>query len=442
MEPKQTPRWLHDSCTRASTGGGSACHDYLIDIGIVTPYFERDLAQTLLAALEDMPVVVPTGLRQAGKTTFLQRQSGFEERDFVTFDDYAQLAAAKSDPDRFIAHEGPLTIDEAHTCPEVFLSIKRAVDRKRKPGQFLLSGSADFALLKGITESLAGRSVYFEMHPFSRREIAQKTTDAPFLKAFFESPSLPRRRQFEPIPPEEVLTGGMPTVCLGEARDRSLWFTGYEQTYLERDIRDLGRIEDILAFRNFLRLTVLRTGQILSASQLGRDAKLTAALASRYLSLLATSFILRRLSPYLGNKASRLIKSAKIYFTDSGLACFLAGIDRVESNSIEPLMGPMYETFVAQNLSGLVQARWRGTRLYFWTVQGRYEVDFIIEAGRRCLALEVKSGARWQDKDLAGLKAFLSATPHCQAAILARNGFDAVQLGDKLWALPLSLLLS
>jgi predicted AAA+ superfamily ATPase len=408
----------------------------------MTPYFQRDLAQALLAALEDMPVVVLTGLRQAGKTTFLQRQSGFEERDFVTFDDYAQLVAAKSDPDRFIDREGPLTIDEAHKCPEVFLAIKRAVDRGRKPGQFLLSGSANFALLRGVTESLAGRSVYFEMHPFSRREIAQRTTAEPFLKAFFETPSLPRRRQFEPILPEELLTGGMPTVCLGEVRDRSLWFTGYEQTYLERDIRDIGRIENILAFRNFLHLTVLRTGQILSASQLGRDAKLTAALASRYLSLLETSFILRRLSPYLRNKASRLIKSPKIYLSDSGLACYLAGIDRVESASIEPLMGAMYETFVAQNLSGLVHARWRGARLYFWTVQGRHEVDFIIETGRHCLALEVKSGARWQDKDLSGLKAFLSMTPHCQAAILAHNGSDAVQLGDSLWALPLSLVLS
>lgn len=409
----------------------------------MTPYFERDLAPALLAALEEMPVVVVTGLRQAGKTTFLQRQSGLQERRFVTFDDFAQLAAAKSDPDRFVAGEEPLTIDEAHKCPEIFLAIKRAVDRGRKPGQFLLSGSANFALLKGITESLAGRSVYFEMHPFSRREIGQEIADEPFLKTFFESSSLPpKARRFKPIQPEEVLTGGMPTVCLEEVKDRSLWFTGYEQTYLERDIRDIGRLENILAFRNFLHLTVLRTGQILSASQLGRDGKLTAALASRYLSLLEASFIVRRLSPYLKNKASRLIKSPKLYVSDSGLACYLAGMDKVESDSIEPLMGAMYETLVAQNLASLVHARWRRARLYFWTVQGRHEVDFIIEAGRHCMALEVKSGARWQERDLSGLKAFFSTTPQCQAAVLAYNGSDAVRLGEKLWALPLSLVLS
>ena len=408
----------------------------------MTPYFERDLAPALLAALEEMPVVVVTGLRQAGKTTFLQRQNGLEQRRLVTFDDFAQLAAAKSDPDRFVTGEEPLTIDEAHKCPEIFLAVKRAVDRGRKPGQFLLSGSANFALLKAITESLAGRSVYFEMHPFSRREIGQEITDEPFLKAFFESPALPKAGQFKRIEPEEILSGGMPTVCLGQVKDRSLWFTGYEQTYLERDIRDIGRIENILAFRNFLHLAVLRTGQILSVSQLGRDAKLTAALASRYLSLLEASFIMRRVSPYLKNRASRLIKSPKLYMSDSGLACYLAGIDRIESDSIEPLMGAMYETYAAQNLASLIQARWRGARLYFWTVQGRYEVDFIIEAGRHCMALEVKSGARWQERDLAGVKAFLSATPQCRAAVLAHNGSDVVRLGEKLWALPLSVVLS
>jgi len=408
----------------------------------MTEYFSRELSLTVLAALKEMPVVVITGMRQTGKTTFLQKQPGLGQRRFVTFDDFVQVEAAKSAPDLFIRSEEPLTIDEAHKCPEVFMAIKKAVDKRRRPGQFLLSGSANLALLKGITESLAGRSVYFVMHPFSRREIERKTAERPFLEKFFESQEIPKIKGLKPIERKEILNGGMPTVCLGEVETRNFWFKGYEQTYLERDVREIRQIENIIAFRNLLHLTALRTGKLLSPSQLGRDSKLTAARTSRYLSLFETSFLITRLSPYLRNKASRLIKSAKLYMGDSGLACYLAGVDNVEPGSEEPLMGSMFETYIAQNLLNIIQSRWTEAQLFFWSVQGRHEVDFIIEARNRCIALEIKSGTRWQDRDISGLKAFLSATPHCKAGILGYNGADSVRLGENLWVLPLCLILS
>jgi len=234
----------------------------------------------------------------------------------------------------------------------------------------------------------------------------------------------------------------MPSICLGGIEDRSFWFKGYEQTYLERDVREISQIENIIAYRNLLHLVCLRTGQILNLSQLGRDAKLSSATASRYLSLLETSFILSKLNPYLRNKASRLIKSPKIYIRDSGLACYMAGIAPSQADYGEPLMGAMIETYVAQNLLAIIGSRWKEARLYFWSVQGRYEVDFVIEAGRNCMAIEVKSSARWEKKDLSGLEAFLAATPRCKAAVLCYNGKEAVRLGEKTWALPLGLLLS
>ena len=311
----------------------------------MTTYFERDLASTVERALRNMPVVVVTGLRQTGKTTFLQHQFPPEARRFVTFDDFAQLSAAKSDPDLFVGSDENLTIDEAHKCPEIITAIKKSVDRKRKPGRFLLSGSANFALLKGITESLAGRSVYFEMHPFSRREIDGKTRVPSFLEGFIKDPSLPKRKAFKLIEPEEILRGGMPSVCFGDVEDRSFWFKGYEQTYLERDIREISQIENIVAYRNLLHLVCLRTGQILNLSQLGRDAKLTSATTSRYLSLLETSFVITKVSPYLRNRASRVIKSPKMYISDSGLACFMAGIDTsrgiTKNRCLEQCLKPM-----------------------------------------------------------------------------------------------------
>ena len=408
----------------------------------MTDYFNRDLSSPVLEALGEMPVVVITGLRQTGKTTFLQRQPGFGQRRYVTFDDFAQLEAAKSDPDGFVSDEEPLTIDEAHKCPEIFTAIKKSVDKKREPGKFLLSGSANLGLLKGISESLAGRSIYFVMHPFNRREMTRKIAKQSFLENFFETQEIIKTKDLRPIQAEDILNGGMPIICLGEVKNRFLWFKGYEQTYLERDVRELSRIDNIIAFRNLLHLTALRTGKLLSPSELARDAKLPVATVSRYLSLFETSFIITRLNPYLKNRASRLIKSPKLYLSDSGLACYLTGLNRIEYTSSQPLTGSMFETYIAQNLLSLIQGRWPSACLYFWSVQGRNEVDFIIEVNNHCIALEIKSGTRWQERDLSGLKAFLTATPHCKAAILGYNGTEIVKLGEKIWALPLSLILS
>ena len=147
----------------------------------------RAIARTIIDALENMPVVVLTGMRQTGKSTFLQTEPGLKERRYVSLDDFAQLEAAKENPEGFIDSNEPLTIDEVQKCPELLTVIKRAVDKRRRPGQFLLSGSANFSILKGVSESLAGRAVYYTMHPFVRREMDSKTGEAPFLKTFISA---------------------------------------------------------------------------------------------------------------------------------------------------------------------------------------------------------------------------------------------------------------
>lgn len=405
----------------------------------MTTYFKRDISAAVRRALEEMPVVAVTGMRQTGKSTFLQKEPGLRKRRYVTFDDLAQLAAAKEAPDRFIDIDEPLTIDEVHKCPEVLTAIKRQVDRTRKPGRFLLSGSANFAMLKSITESLAGRAIYYTMHPFTRRERAGEIAAPSYVERFLESGRPPKDMHRPAVTDEEVLSGGMPSVCLGEAGDRALWFKAYEQTYLERDIRQFSRLDNIILFKNLMGLAALRTGGLLSPSELGRDAKLNAATTSRYLSLLEASFVAYRLAPFLRNRASRIIKTPKLYFSDSGLACYLAGVSDLRT---DPSRGAMVETFVAQNLSGIVGARMSAASLFFWNVQGRHEVDFVIESGRKSLAIEVKMATRWDQRDLAGLKAFLATTPGCVAAILAYNGTESAPLGEKLWAVPLSALLT
>lgn len=404
-------------------------------------YHDRDIASTVKAALEEMPVVILTGLRQAGKSTFLQNDPFLRGRKYYTLDDFETLEQIRRNPESLIGGQEFITIDEAHKAPELLTLIKREVDRKRIPGRFLLSGSANFHLLKSITESLAGRAIYMTLTPMTRRELQGAMDCPPFIKNFFEKPHGYPQKESKPIQVSDILQGGMPTVCLKEMSSPSLWFKGYEQTYLERDIRTLSQVGDLVLFRDFLQLAALRTGQILKQSELARDAKMNGAMVSRYLSLLETSFLIYRLPPYLGNRASRLIKSPKLFFADSGVACHLAGIRNDEQFKTDALKGALAETYVAANLMGILSARWPEAKLYYWHIQGRYEVDFIIAEGRKTLAIEVKWSSRWTDRDWSSLKAYMHGDPNCMGGILAYNGTKTVPLGDRLWAIPLGLLL-
>lgn len=410
----------------------------------MTPVYKpRELAGRLEEALRALPVVVVTGARQTGKTTLLLRDPGLRGRRYLSLDDFATLEAARRDPLGLLAGDEPLTIDEAQRCPELLVAIKQAVDRKRTPGRILLSGSANLALLRDVSESLAGRAVYLNLHPFTRRERLGTTSARPWLLRFLESGTPPGERTGAAIREAEVLEGGMPAVALGgRGADRGLWFLGYEQTYLERDVRALAQVGDLVSFRNLLRLAALRSGQLLNVSELARDAKLAVATVTRYLGLLEASFVAARLPPFLRSRTTRLIKSPKLFVVDSGLACHLADVTDLRPSADEPLRGAVYETYVHQNLAGTLAAHLSRAELAFWHVQGRHEVDFVLAAGRKCLGIEVKAGSRFGDNDLAGLRAFLDRTPGAVAGILAYNGGEVAPLGDRLYAVPLGLLLS
>ena len=408
----------------------------------MTPYHPREIQGLLQKALQNMPVVVLTGMRQTGKSTLLQQEPWLKSRRYYSLDDFAALEAAERHPEALVEGEAPVTIDEAQRAPQLLRVIKRLVDRHRHPGQFILSGSANFSLLKQASESLAGRAVYLTLWPMHRREIAGTIQHTPALLQFRNTHRWPSGAPAVPITPAEILRGGMPSACLGDVKDGSVWFQGYEQTYLERDVRALSQVSDLLAFRHLLHLTALRTGNVLNYSELGRDAKLNTTTVMRYLSLFETSYVITRLSPYLKNRASRLIKSPKVYLTDAGLASHLMGFHDADAMEREPLVGALLETYVIHNVLSLVSAHDATAHAYFWNVQGRHEVDVVLEFGQTTLAIEIKWATRWKDHDLAGLRAFLDVTPRCQAGILAYNGTDVVSLGKRLWAVPLAVLLS
>lgn len=407
-------------------------------------YLPREMTALTREALRSMPVVVITGLRQAGKTTFLQRDPALAGHRYLTLDDYSTLGAAQRDPDALLGGDAPLVLDEIQRCPELLPAVKRAVDRRRRPGRFVLSGSANLHLLAGVSESLAGRALYLTLHPFTRRERLGLITETPFVVRLLDSgqPPAPPARLPPRIDEDELLRGGLPPIALDTGTRRDLWLLGYEQTYLERDVRSLAQVADLVGFRTLLRLAALRTAQVLNQSELARDAKMSAAALGRYLGVLETSLVLGRLSPYRRSRASRLIKSPKLFVSDAGLAAHLTGVSDLRPTADEPLRGALHETFVLQNLAGILGAHRERAEIGFWSVQGRHEVDFVIAHGRRVIGIEVKAASRFGPGDLSGLKAFLASTPGAAAGILAYNGGELVPLGERLYAVPLSLLLS
>lgn len=405
----------------------------------MTGYFAREITPRLEKALRQLPVVVLSGLRQTGKSTLLQNEAGLARgRTYRTLDDFVTLVAARSNPESLL--ENAAILDEVQRCPDLLVALKKSVDEQRRPGRFILSGSANLALLGHVTETLAGRASYFTLHPMTRREQRGATTQEPFLVKFLRSPDLPTGKA-DLVTETEILTGGLPPVCLGTANGVAEWFRGYVQTYVERDVRQLSQITDLVAFRTLAHLAALRTGQVLVISTLGRDAKLNAVTAGRYLDLLEASFLIRRLPPFLKNRSSRLVKSPKLHFTDSGLAAHLAGLATLEPGRDDLLRGALFETYMAQNLAALLEAHLPEAQMGYWHEQGRHEVDFVLELGRKVFAIEVKAATRWSEGDLSGLRAFLDRTPDCVAAVFAYNGKEAVKLDKRLFAIPLGLLL-
>ena len=406
----------------------------------MTSYLSREVVPRIARSLKQFPVVVLSGLRQSGKSTLLRREPSLAEgRAYLTLDDFATLAAARQNPEALLTDAA--TLDEAQRCPELLLAVKREVDERRWPGRFLLSGSANLSLLGHVCETLAGRAGYFVLHPMTRRELHGETGRQPFLLGFLESPAAPDGAA-QPVSEREVLAGGLPPAAIDPGADTAEWFRSYVQTYVERDVRQLSQITDLVSFRTLAQLAALRTAQVLVISALARDAKLTAATASRYLGLLEASFLVHRLPPFLRNRSSRLVKSPKLHFADSGLAANLAGVTSLAPGHDDLLRGALFETYVGHNLLALIEAHLPGAQLAYWHEQGRHEVDFVIEAQRKVVAIEVKAATRWEDGDLSGLRAFLDRTPACVAAVLAYNGRQAVRLADRLWAIPLGHLLA
>ncbi len=360
---------------------------------------QREITPHLIEMANQFPVVALMGPRQSGKTTLVKET--FPGYAYVTLEDLDTRSGASEDPRKFFAsyaNQKGLIIDEIQEVPELFSYMQGIVDQLNKPGFFIITGSQNFLMYEKITQTLAGRIALLTLLPLSIDELQQ----AKKLPATLE---------------QTLLKGFYPRLYM-HAINPSVWYSNYIATYVERDVRQILAIGNLISFQKFLKLCAARIGNVVNFAELARDADISPNTAKSWLSVLETSYIIKLLHPYYQNFSKRIIKSPKLYFYDTGLACFLLGIQNSDDLFNHPLRGALFESFVISELFKYQYNQIKTPNIYFWRdIQG-HEVDCIIEKSYKDLIpVEIKAGMtvipsffkgilQWQEilnrKDLSG----------------------------------------
>lgn len=359
-------------------------------------YTQRTLEGFIRKANNQFSVLLITGPRQVGKTTLLQHMSA-EDRTYVTLDDPLLCSLAKEDPLLFLQRfQSPVFIDEIQYAPELLPFIKMHVDREHKPGMYWLTGSQQFHLMKEISESLAGRVGIINLLGLSLRELTKSANDT---EPFLPDKEVIQKRVKSHSPPalkdiyHRIWRGSFPKIALDKRIDRDFFYSSYVQTYLQRDIRDLARVGDEMAFLRFLRAIAARTAQLLNMSDLARDTDISPATARNWLSILQTSGIVYLLEPYHSNVTKRLVKTPKLYFLDTGLCAYLTEWSSAETLEAGAMSGPILETWI---MLEIIKSYWhsgRRTPLYYYRDKDKKEIDLLILQDGILYPLEFKKTA-------------------------------------------------
>ncbi len=403
----------------------------------------RHVEPLLSAALADTPVVLLNGARQTGKSTLAMSLARRDGRRYLTLDDRVVLAAARNDPAGFVAGlDGPVILDEVQRAPELFLDIKAAVDRDRTPGRFLLTGSANVLLLPTLADSLAGRMEILSLWPLSCAEVAGDPTfnraDWLFDGALPAHAALPCDRD---VLIRTMLQGGFPeAVARASAPRRAAWFDGYMQTLLQRDVRELANLEQLLEVPHLLQLLATRSASLLNFAELARASGLSQTTLKRYFSLLETLFLVVRVPAWARNPGKRLVKAPKVFLPDTGLLAWLRDYSAEKLRNMPGLPGSLVESFVAGELLKHVAFSSRGLSLWHYRTPSDVEVDFVLEDRQgRLTGIEVKASASVDGVDFKGLRHLQETEAGAfQRGIVLYGGREVVAFSERLHAVPLS----
>ena len=399
-------------------------------------YISRSIETVLMKAASEFPAVVLTGPRQSGKTTLLQHL--FSENNYVSLEAPDIRAAAIEDPRGFLdTYHPPVIFDEVQYAPGILPYVKERIDAHRnEPGQYLLTGSQNLLLAEKITESLAGRAAVLCLLPLSRRE----AEGSPFSLLPWESAerggvkTRSSRRELW----RDFLRGSYPELVANPGRDINLWQAGYVQTYLERDVRTIRQVGDLSQFQSFLRALAARSAQLINLTDLARDLGVAVNTVKAWLSVLEATYQVIVLRPYFVNVGKRLVKTPKVYFTDTGTLCYLAGLKDPEHAASGPLGGAIMETAVLMEIVKTLTHQGTEPRVYFWRTSAGAEVDIVVETADGLVPVEVKLSATPHPSMASSIRTFQEDfAEKALPGYVVHTGDIRLPLGPKVTALPL-----
>ena len=378
-------------------------------------YIPRNAESRLQHFASGYPIVVVTGPRQSGKSTLVRH--AFPEHHYVSLEDLDQREFAETDPRGFLNQfSGGAILDEAQRCPALFSYLQTRVDERQQPSEFILTGSQQFGLLSGITQSLAGRAALLTLLPMTYGELQRAGKIGKNL--------------------DKILFDGAYPPIFDRGLEPHPWQGNYVRTYLERDVRQLIKVQDLGTFQRFLKLCAGRTGQLLNLSSLANDAGITHNTAKAWISVLEASYIVHLLPPHHQNFNKRLVKTPKLYFLDTGLATWLLGIHSSEQLATHAQRGALFETWV---ISELLKARYNAgeaSNLYFWRDRSGHEVDLLIDHGTYLSPLEIKSGQTINKDYFKGLEFWRKLSGETAEKAWLVYGGDSRQARSDVTVLP------